>query len=77
MDFIDRKLPFCYTGTRKNADIGCGERRSRGPMGSSGGKDRTNYYIEEFAGILKRLLCGEKQSIGREKTEQKGDQSNG
>ena len=41
------------------------------------GKDRTNYYIEEFAGILKRLLCGEKQSIGREKTEQKGEQSNG
>lgn len=41
------------------------------------GKDRTNYYIEEFAGILKRLLCGEKQSIGREKTEQKGDQRNG
>ena len=46
-------------------------------MGSSGGKDRTNYYIEEFAGILKRLLCGEKQSIGREKKEKKGDQSNG
>ena len=70
MDFIDRELPFCYTGTRKKCGYRMWGKEITRTYGIFWGKDRTNYYIEEFAGILKRLLCGEKQSIGREKTVQ-------